>query len=92
VPLRLSTRPSARPLIPSKYLGTLSCPPRVGGAARFGQRAGPVQCLHQRGHRDAVHAGAVTIAFNSTTCVIKWADGSRTVCAGGTRARAIKMN
>ena len=40
----------------------------------------------------AVHAGAVTIAFNSTTCVIKWADGSRTVCAGGTRARAIKMN
>ena len=44
------------------------------------------------GHRDAVHAGAVTIAFNSTTCVIKWADGSRTVCAGGTRARAIKMN
>jgi hypothetical protein len=33
VPLRLSTRPSARPLIPSKYLGTLSCPPRVGLAA-----------------------------------------------------------
>jgi len=40
----------------------------------------------------AVHAGTVTLVHNSTTCVIEWADGSRTVCAGGTRARAIKMN
>ena len=53
------------------------------------RRNGAVMVLQLR---DAVHAGAVTIALNSTTCVIEWADGSRTVCAGAARARAIKMN
>ena len=42
--------------------------------------------------RSFASGSKVTIALNGTTCVIEWADGSHTVCAGGTRARAIKMD